>query len=304
MLDEALARGLRALLGRRVQFDEPLARHTSLCVGGPADALARVASRQELAELARLCAVHSAPLHVLGAGFNTLALDGGVRGVVVRLQGWRRLERLSGDELQAEAGATHAQLARFCAQQGLAGLEFAVGIPGTVGGWIAMNAGTREREMKDVVRAVELIDARTGESHQRSAAQLEFRYRAAQLPPGAIVAAARFGLHADDPARIRARQRAQLDARRATQPIDQPSCGSVFRNPPGDHAGRLIEAAGLKGARVGAAEISPVHANFIVTRSPARATDVLALVERARAEVARRFGVELELEVRLLGEPA
>ena len=150
MLDARLERALRERFGRRVAADEPLARHTSLRVGGPADALVRVDAAGELEVLAALCAAHATPLHVLGAGFNTLVRDGGIRGVVVRLAGLRAIER-RGEAILAQAGATHTQITRFAAQQGLAGLEFGVGIPGTLGGWLAMNAGTREREVKDAV---------------------------------------------------------------------------------------------------------------------------------------------------------
>jgi UDP-N-acetylmuramate dehydrogenase len=300
MLDGALERALRQRFGRRVAFGEPLARHTSLRVGGPADALVRADAAAELEELARICADAGAPLFALGAGFNTLVRDGGMRGVVVRLAGLRRVER-RGSELRAEAGATHTQLTRCAAQAGLAGLEFGVGIPGTLGGWLAMNAGTRERELKDVVVAVEWLAA--GRRCEQPREALHFAYRELERPAGAILLGARLALAPDDPAAIRARMRVQLDARRATQPVDQPSCGSVFKNPPGDFAGRLIEAAGLKGLRCGGAQISELHANFIVT-SGARASDVLELIARARGEVAARFGIELETEVQIVGEDA
>jgi UDP-N-acetylmuramate dehydrogenase len=237
---------------------------------------------------------------VLGGGFNTLVRDGGIRGVVLRLSGLRAIT-LEGNQLCAEAGATHTQITRAAADAGLAGLEFAVGIPGTLGGWIAMNAGTREREMADVVASVAWLTS-GGEVLERTRDALRFRYRETELPPGAIVTRARFALTPDDPAAIRARMREQMEGRRATQPVDQPSCGSVFRNPPGDHAGRLIEAAGLKGLRVGGAEISTLHANFVVTEPGATAADVLALIERARGAVRERFDIRLETEVRITGE--
>jgi UDP-N-acetylmuramate dehydrogenase len=300
MLDARLERALRERFGGRLAPDEPLARHTSLRVGGPADAMLRVDTVGELEVLAQLCAAHATPLCVLGAGFNTLVRDGGIRGVVARLAGLRAIER-RGTELWAEAGATHTQLTRFAAQAGLAGLEFGVGIPGTLGGWLAMNAGTREREVKDAVTRVEWLAA--GRRCEHPASALRFGYRRLERPEGAILLGARLALAPDDPAAIRARMRAQLEARRATQPVDQPSCGSVFKNPPGDFAGRLIEAAGLKGLRCGGAQISELHANFIVTSS-ARARDVLELIARARAEVAAQFGVQLETEVQILGEEA
>lgn len=229
--------------------------------------------------------------------------DGGVRGVVVRLHGLRALERRPDHGIFAEAGVTHTRICRFAADQGLSGLEFAVGIPGTVGGWLAMNAGIGSREVKDAVRALEWLDPESG-LRELPASALRFHYRALELPPGAVVLSATFQAEPDAPEAIRARMRELLARRRETQPIDELSCGSVFKNPPGDHAGRLIEAAGLKGASEGAAQISTVHANFIVNRGGARAADVLRLIERARAAVAERFGVELETEVRIVGEDA
>ena len=283
---------------------ESLADWTSLRVGGPADVLVAVESCEELARIVAFCRARLVPLLVLGGGFNLLVRDGGVRGVVVRLAGLRAIE-LDGDGcVRAEAGASHSQVTRFAADRGRAGLEFAVGIPGTVGGWIAMNAGTRAREMKDVVTAVELFDPATARVVTRARAELAFHYRRTELPTGAVVLAARFATTPDEPEAIRARQKQLLAERRATQPVDQPSCGSVFVNPPGDFAGRLIEAAGLKGTQLGGARISPLHGNFIVTQSGARAADVLALIERARTVVRERTGVSLETEVKIVGEDA
>jgi UDP-N-acetylmuramate dehydrogenase len=240
---------------------------------------------------------------LVGGGFNALASDAGVRGVVVQLRALAGVER-AGDVLRAEAGVTHTRAVRFCADAGLTGLEFAVGIPGTVGGWLRMNAGIPEREMKDVVREIEWLDPATGAFGASAGSGLRFRYRALEQPAGVILLAARFGLAPGEPAAIRARMRELMARRRRTQPVDELSCGSVFVNPPGDHAGRLIEAAGLKGAREGGAEISTLHANFIVNRGGATAADVLALIERARAAVRERFGVRLETEVKRLGDDA
>ncbi len=291
-----------ALLGRRARFDEPLAKHTSLRVGGPADALLRPATREELARVVALCRDAGVPLVVLGAGFNTLAADAGVRGAVVQLRELRRIETGEPTRVRAEAGVTHTSAVRFSSDAALSGLEFAVGIPGTVGGWLAMNAGIGAREMQQVVDEIEWLDPETGAFGSTGRAELRFRYRGLEHPARRILLSARFRLEPDDPAAIRARIRELLELRRATQPVDERSCGSVFLNPPGDFAGRLIEAAGLKGAREGGAEISALHANFIVTRPGATAAGVLALVARARREVAARFGIELQTEVKLVGE--
>lgn len=282
--------------------DEPLSLWTSLRVGGPADALVRIDSREQLVRLLELCRSRSIPFSILGGGFNLLVRDGGLRGVVVRLAGLRGIELEEDGGVRAEAGASHTQVTRFCAEHARAGLEFGVGIPGSVGGWIAMNAGIRGREMKDVVACIELYEPERSAVVVRDRDELVFRYRATELAAGAVVLSATFHTQPGDPGEIRERQRTYLAQRRATQPIDQPSCGSVFKNPPGDFAGRLIEAAGLKGAREGAAQISELHANFIVNRGGASAAEVLRLVERARETVRARFGVQLETEVRICGE--
>jgi UDP-N-acetylmuramate dehydrogenase len=305
VIPEAARAELQELLGERVRFDAPLARHTSLRVGGPADALAAPRDRAELARLLALCARQRLAHLVLGHGFNTLVLDGGVEGVVIQLARLRRVEARPGPLLFAEAGVSHRQLVNFCVEHGLAGLEFGAGIPGTLGGWLAMNAGIPEREIGDAVRELEVMSP-TGEKTRRLArAELEFRYRALRgLAPGSVILAALLEVTDADPRVVRTEVARLLAKRAASQPLDVPSCGSVFKNPPGDYAGRLVEAAGLKGERVGDAEISPVHANFIANRGRARAADVLALVERARERVAREFGIELEPEVRILGRPS
>jgi UDP-N-acetylmuramate dehydrogenase len=299
---ESLREQLLRQHGPRVELDVPMARFTSLRVGGPADVLVRPESREELGEVLAVAAARPPPLHVVGGGFNTIVRDGGIRGLVVH-PGALRGVRLSEDgSVEAEAGATHATVTRVCADHGRAGLEFAVGIPGTVGGWIVMNAGIPEREMKDVVESVEVLLPEGRGPLELHRDELRFRYRALDLPRGAIVVSARFRTSPDDPTEVRERMRTQLEHRRRTQPVDRLTCGSVFKNPEGDHAGRLLEAADLKGARVGDAEISAVHANFIVNRGRATASDVLRLIDRAHSEVLDRFGVDLELEVHVLGE--
>jgi UDP-N-acetylmuramate dehydrogenase len=278
-----------------------MSRYTSLRVGGPADAVARPASPEALLRLLQLCRSRAIPVLPLGGGFNLLVREGGFRGMAIQLQGLRELELEPDGTLRAGAGVRHTSVSRFCTESGRSGLEFAVGIPGTVGGWMRMNAGTLEREMKDVVESVTVADPSGVEVRELASTELRFRYRELELEPGAVVVGARLRTSEEDSERIRARMQALLEERRATQPVDRLSCGSVFRNPEGDHAGRLIEAAGLKGTRSGGAEISKVHANFIVNRGGASASDVLRLIEIARSEVARRFSVELETEVQIVG---
>ncbi len=296
-------RALEVCLGDRIEFDVALARHTSLRIGGAADAIATPTDRGELAELLGICTEHALPTIVLGAGFNVLVREGGIRGVVLRLKKLRRIDRDGPNLISVEAGASHATITRFCVEHALTGLEFGAGIPGTLGGWLAMNAGIGVREMKDVVFDIDLLD-RSGKHEVKIARdKLDFRYRALQgLEIGSIIVAARLQVGESERAKVQSEIDRLLAQRQATQPTDIPSCGSVFRNPPNQFAGQLIEASGLKGAHEGGAEISTVHANFIVNHGGATASDVLRLIERARAKVSDDTGIQLETEVKLLGE--
>jgi len=292
---------LRQHFGQRVRFDEPMGRHTSLQVGGPADAYVRPKDVAELHHLLEWCRDHTLAWRVLGKGFNTLVLDGGLRGVTISLASWRTLS-LEDDLVVAQAGVTHSAFARFCVEHERSGMEFAVGIPGLVGGWLRMNAGTREREMADVTEWVELLRADAQSAERVPARALCWKYRELELEPEIVLLGAAFRTTRAPVLEIQARLDAQLERRKATQPVNARSFGSVFKNPPQDHAGRLIEAAGLKGARVGDAEISPIHANFIVNTGHARASDVLELIEHTRGKVQAETGIRLETEVRIEGE--
>lgn len=304
MIETAARQALQDCLNGRIEFDVAMARHTSLRIGGPADAIATPADLGELKELLALCEEHALPTMVLGGGFNLLVREGGIRGVVLRLKKLRRIERTAPDLISVESGASHATITRYCVEHALTGLEFGAGIPGTLGGWLAMNAGIGIREMKDVVFELDVLD-RTGMQTLKIARdQLDFRYRAlCGLEPGSVIVAAKLRVEESERAKVQSEIDHLLAHRQASQPIDIPSCGSVFRNPPGHFAGQLIEAAGLKGASEGAAEISTVHANFIVNRGGATASDVIRLIERARAKVAGETGIQLETEVKLLGAP-
>jgi len=301
LITAAARRDLEAALGDSIAFDVPMTRHTSLRIGGPADALATPRSREQISTLLAICGQHRVGYWTIGAGFNCLVSDDGVDGVVVKLTGLRALSLHSEGSVFAEAGVTHASLTRFCVERGLAGLEFGAGIPGVVGGWIPMNAGIGTREVKDVVQSIEVVEPGAGE-RTLSRADLDFRYRAlCGLAPGTVIVSARFAVTASSSETVRAEVDRLLAQRAESQPLNVPSCGSVFKNPEGDFAGRLIEAAGLKGARVGGAEISPVHANFIANRGGATAGDVLQLMQRAQTAVEEAAGVRLEPEVRLVG---
>ena len=280
--------------------DAPLASRTAIRVGGPADLMVRPADAADLSALLGACRRLEVPVTVLGGGANLLVSDRGVRGVVVRLPPDFGEEAGEGGRLVLSAGAPTSRLVQRAQERGLVGCEFIAGIPGTLGGAVAMNAGTKIGEMKDVVSRVEV--ATPEGAHWVEAADLGFAYRTCRLPPGAVVTRVEFRLRPGDVARSRAAMEADKEYRRRTQPLTQPSWGSTFRNPPGDHAGRLLEAAGLKGHRIGGAMWSDVHANFVTNLGGATAADCLALIRLARRRVRERFGVELELEVRLAGE--
>lgn len=295
---------LQEALGPGIAFEASMAKHTSLRIGGPADALALPKDRAQLRTLLQICQRHALTHTVIGAGFNVLVQEGGLSGVVINLKKLRRHEQVTESLIFAEAGVSHASFTRFCSERGLSGLEFAAGIPGTVGGWLRMNAGIPDREQKDVIREIEIVSA-DGESEQTlPAEELDFTYRELKgLPEGALIVSGLFEVQPSTREAVEAEVRRLLERRSNTQPLDIPSCGSVFRNPKGDHAGRLIEAAGLSGERMGGAEVSSVHANFITNRGGATATDVLGLIDRIRERVLEESGIELETEVCILGRP-
>jgi len=303
MIDLSSRTALKALLGERVEFDVSLARYTSLRIGGPADALITPADRNELAQVMALCHANRIPTTLLGAGFNVLVKENGIRGVVLRLKKLRAIERVGAHSISIEAGASHATITRYCLENGLSGLEFGAGIPGTLGGWLAMNAGIGVREMKDVVIEIETLDSAGHTFKTIPRADLDFRYRSlANLTTGSVLTHALLAVSETDREKVQSEVDRLLMHRQQTQPTDIPSCGSVFRNPLDDFAGRLIESAGLKGLQQGGAEISTVHANFIVNRGGATASDVLDLIEKARDAVLNATGVQLETEVKILGE--
>lgn len=282
---------------------EPLAKHTSWRVGGPAD---RFYIPADLADLAAFLASVPAPTPVtfIGLGSNLLVRDGGVRGVVVATSGaLNGLAKIDAEHIRAEAGVASAKLARFSVQQGFSGVEFLAGIPGTIGGALAMNAGAFGGETWPWIAQVETID-RFGVIRTRAAAEYRVGYRSVVAPADEWFVAGIFRLHPLRDDGGGALIKSLLAKRGATQPTQLPNAGSVFRNPPGDHAARLIEAAGLKGTREGRACVSTLHANFIVNDGGASAADIERLIARVRASVHARFGVELETEVRTIGEPA
>ncbi|RMF70576.1 MAG: UDP-N-acetylmuramate dehydrogenase [Calditrichaeota bacterium] len=297
---ELLANRLAEAFGRaRVKRNEILAKHCNWRVGGPADLFFRANTAEELVLAARLAKEHGRPVTVLGFGANVLVSDKGIRGLVI-LNRAQRTAFGPDAVVQADSGTNLAVLAKQAAQEGVAGLEFLIGIPGTVGAAVAVNAGTRTEWISGIVRRARIL---TSEGAVRWLAphELDFAYRNSRLKrTGEIVICAEFQGKPDSPERIEQRMAEHLRVRQ-NQPTG-PSTGSVFKNPDGDFAGRLIEACGLKGLRIGGAQIAEMHANFILNTGGAQARDMKALIERAKTEVRRKFGVELEEEVRYLGE--
>ncbi len=291
---------LQENLGERARFDQPMSAHTTWGVGGPAWCVCRVVSAEEAAFVIRATCEAGLPWMPLGRGSNLLVSDTGYPGVMLRLAGPLASLRREGDGLWAGGGAPLPAAVKFAARLGLAGLEWAAGIPATVGGAVATNAGALGSDMSRVTREISLLLG-GGQVERLSGDRLPAGYRRWELPPGSLVLAARLGLRPDDPGEVSRRSDQALARRRQSQPSGLPSAGSVFKNPPGDFAGRLIEEAGCKGLSVGGAEVSTKHANFIVNRGWATARDVIKLMQEVQERVRRTFGVELEPEVEVVG---
>jgi UDP-N-acetylmuramate dehydrogenase len=292
-MNEALT--MAALRGELRQH-EPLARYTTWRVGGPARQFYRPADRADLIAFVRQLPPEE-PLLWLGLGSNVLIADSGFAGTVIHtLGGLTELARRGATGIDVEAGVPSAKLARFAAQHDLIGMEFLTGIPGTFGGALALNAGAWGGETWPHVRRVHTLD-RSGTVRIRDAAEFSVGYRQVTGAAGEWFLAAELELTPGDGAAAQERMREMLDRRAATQPIGLPSCGSVFRNPPGDHAARLIDALGLKGCRIGGAQVSEKHANFIINTGGATAADICRLIDHVQQQVAQHTGIHLIPEV-------
>lgn len=286
-----------SLLGR---LDEqvPLSAHTTLAIGGPARWYFRPKGRNELAEALRVIPAET-PILPLGRGSNLLIPDHGFDGIVLD---FGELSRISVDNstLTTEAGARMSKVSQQCAAHGLTGLEFLATVPGDMGGGIVMNAGAFGQQLSDTLLSIEVLH-RHGELETIHRDQLQMTYRHTSLPEKAVVISGTFDLNMDEPEAIRERMRDMRKQRSSTQPLALPNCGSVFKNPEGNHAARLIEEAGLKGKKIGNASISSAHANFIVNEGGASCEDVLALISMAQQAVEEKFGIRLKPEVRIVG---
>ncbi len=293
---------LAVALGWRARRDEPLTDYTAMRVGGLADLLIVCESVDDVVKTVELARRHGVDWRLLGGGCNVLVADSGVRGLVIV----NRAAHIEFDSamVYAETGALLAVLAREAVERGLAGLEWAAGLPGTVGGAVVGNAGAFEGDVASVLRSATVLEP-DGAIVERSAEWFEFEYRGSRIKSRGeseayVVLAATFGLRPNDPKVLAARAGEILEWRRTRHPAGA-TMGSTFENPPGSHAGYLIEQAGLRGYRIGGAQISEMHGNFLMNTGSATAADVQALIEHARAEVKRQFGVELALEIELVG---
>jgi UDP-N-acetylmuramate dehydrogenase len=285
----------------RVLYGEPLSKYTSFQIGGPADAMVFPQGLEDVKSVIHLCRGEGIPYLVLGGGSNTLVQDGGFRGIVLNMDGAFTQLAVEGARVLAGAGIHLSRLVAFCSKLALAGMESLAGVPGTVGGAVKGNAGAFGGSIADHLTEVQCV---TPEGHPVSLPRerLEFSYRRSSLPEGCVILEAAFDLQPGDPQEIRRRVSEHLIQRNLRQPVEWRSAGSVFKNPPGDYAGRLVDKAGLKGVRIGDACISQKHGNFIINLGRATALDVLALIDLMRRRVREETGVELELEVRVVGE--
>ena len=299
-MTSGLASLLRERLRGQLLESEPLARHTSLKVGGAADLFAVPADRGDLQALLSILSEREIPHLVIGGGYNLLVRDGGFRGAVISLAKLASLELLTGNRLDVEAGVTNRQLVSFCRERGLAGAEFLAGIPGTVGGALAMNAGAHGGAILELV--VGLSTLKEGSVVTTERGELHYGYRHLELASGEIILGARLQLTTGEPADLAGRIDRYLAHRRQHQNVGYPNAGSFFKNPAGEQAWRLIDQAGLRGYRVGKAQVSEVHTNFLVNTGGATAADFLELARIIKEKVKEQFGAELDEEVRIVGE--
>ncbi len=302
-MNELLIETLQKAAGeQQVKINEPMSSHITFRVGGAADIFVDITGEQALSDCVKACNAQNAPWYLIGNGSNLLVGDQGCRQVILHIGKEFGAIRIEGEEIEVEAGALLVTLAKAAAEQSLGGLEFASGIPGSLGGGIYMNAGAYGGEMKDVVKSVRVMN-REGEIFTLSGEEMDFGYRTSRAAKeGLIVLSARLILQHRDKQAIMDEMAALRQKRVEKQPLDKPSAGSTFKRPEGYFAGKLIMDAGLAGYRVGGAMVSPKHCGFVVNDGGATAKDVLTLIEDVQAKVAQEFQVKLEPEVKMLGE--
>ena len=290
-------------LNLEATYDEPMAKHTSFKIGGNADVFLKVRTLSTLKDLLEALKAQKIPHFILGNGSNLLVSDSGIRGVVIKLVGdFQKIELIGEDIIECGAGVHLIKLCRFAQQNALSGLEFAYGIPATVGGAVFMNAGAYDGEMKDVLLSTENL-APSGKQITLAASELDLSYRHSRYSvTGDIILSARLKLNRGNAAQIKEKMDGFLARRREKQPLKYPNAGSVFKRPPGNYAGTLIQTCGLKGKKIGGAEVSTKHAGFIVNTGGATCRDVLRLISHIQATVLEKADVALESEVRVVGD--
>lgn len=300
--DDFATRLNKILSSDQIRYNEPMSRQTTFRIGGPADVLVEPATCRQVSAVVKLARAFGLPVTVMGNGSNLLVRDKGIRGLVLKMGPRMASVRRNKAVIVAGAGALLSHVANFAAAAGLSGMEFAVGIPGSVGGAVFMNAGAYDGEMKDVVTAVNAVSP-TGEIGRFEGEALCFSYRHSVFQDnGYYICQVELTLHNGDHHDIRGKIHDYTLRRRSKQPLEMPSAGSTFKRPPGYYAGTLIEQAGLKGLRHGGAQVSEKHAGFIVNAGGATAADVLALIEEVQRRVYENFGVKLQPEVKIVGE--
>jgi len=281
----------------------PMRRYTTIKVGGEADALFMPADESELKEILDETIRNKWPHIVLGAGSNVIVRDGGIEGLVIYMKGTMNSINVADNRIIAGAGATLPELAKRAGKEGLTGLEWAVSIPGTIGGAVVCNAGAFGSSIADVFEEADAVMP-SGEIKKLGNGEISFSYRSSSLPSGTVLKSVTLGLKKRDKKKVEALMKELVERRKENQPLGQPSSGSIFRNPESAAAGRLIEEAGCKGMRRGGAMVSEKHANFIINTGGATAADVIALIDQVCSAVKNSFGVELELEVQIIGREA
>jgi UDP-N-acetylmuramate dehydrogenase len=303
-MDARITEAIKEIGGEAVSFDVPMSDYTTLKAGGCAEVVYRAGNLEELKRMIAFLTEEKIPYLVMGKGSNLLVRDGGLNGVAIVLDGsLAAIEDSSetGPSVKAGAGLNLRKLVDFCTEKGLSGVEFMAGIPGTLGGAVAMNAGSWGREISEVINAITVLTMKRN-LEVRAREELLFRYRELDLAAGDIIVNATLTLNFDRPAAIKKRVASNLKQRKERFPLDMASAGSVFKNPEGDHAGRLIDAVGLKETVIGGAMISPKHANFIINTGTSSASDIVALMDLAAARVRERFNIELVPELKVVGK--
>ncbi len=301
-MEESLKKKMLELVGNNIRFDFPMSRYSTIRAGGPVDAFFVAENQYLLKKMLAFLKEKNVPYIVIGRCSNILVTDRGFKGVAIVLgKGFSWIEQQSENHVCAGAGLNISGLIEFCKNRGLMGLEFLCGIPGSVGGAVSMNAGAYGKEIGEMLVELELINS-SGNTETLRKDDLVFEYRRALIPTGSIITKASFHVNKTNPGDVSKRIYFLLEKRKKEQPLDKPSCGSIFKNPPGNYAGKLIEDAGLKGFRFGDALISPKHANFILNTGSAKAGDILRLIDFIKEKVRDRTGIELECEIKIIGD--